>query len=271
MQRFPQAPRHDKRYPIMRRYACLVLLALSAAAPSLADGQPSASGWQMTSGQVGFALSAERAAEVNTSSWSVGLRLGYERAAGGAQQPDPSASARRASVRFSFDLGRAADHVAGTHTTTPDLIDFDAKMLTVGGKRGGTFIGVTFLSDHDWTPAVAGLGYGYQYRGSGGLTLEGGLQGTKDTASSAPSHVGYRFGALYQLGLTSRMRVSAEARAQGAFGTTSEDQRFLDASVFYSLAGNLGVTARYRIETALQRERPRALTQILLAYSLTSP
>jgi hypothetical protein len=252
----------------MRRYARLVLLVSAVATPSLADGQPSPFAWQMSTGQVAFALSAERAAEVNTSSWSVGLRLGYERAVGGALESGAADTARKASVRLSVDLGRAADRTSGTHTTTPDVIDFDSKMLTVGGRRGGTFVALTFLSDHNWSPGVAGLGYGYQYRGGGGLNLEGGLQATKDVASSARPRVGYRLGSTYQLGLTSRMRLNAEARAQGAFGTTTEDQRFLDASVFYSLAGNIGVTARYRIEKALEHERPRTLTQVLLAYSL---
>ncbi len=253
----------------MRTATCLlVLLSLGAAAASPLPADP-ASGWEMTQGRVNFAFASERAAAVNTLAWSTGLRLAYERGIGASAQSGASAPDKKASVALAFDLGRASDRAAGTHTTSPDLIDLDAKVLTVGGKRGGTYVGLTLLSDHDWSPQVVGLGYGYQYQGSSGLRIEGGLQATKDIASSITAHIGYRVGSAYQLGLGSRCQWRTEARAQGAFGTTLEDQRFLDTSIFYSLAGNLGVTARLRLENVLQQQRGHSLAQILLTYDLS--
>jgi len=221
----------------------------------------------MTAGRVNFALSSDRAGEVRTYSWAVGLRLGYERDLGTARG-DEAAKPYKAALALTFDLGAVSDRSAGTRTTSPDLIDLDAKILRQGGTRGGTFLALTFTSDHDWQPAVLGLGYGYRYRASDALTIETALQATKDVASGAQERIGYRLATNYQRGLNERLRLRAEARAQGAFGTSREDQRFLEASLFYSLSGNFGLTARQRLETPLNERNPRSTTQLLLAYDL---
>jgi len=242
-------------------------LALALLGGGWCDTVQPAEKWGWTTGRVGFSFSAERAAEVRTASWSIGLRLGGRRASAAA--PANSGGTRAAqSVALTFDLGRASDRTAGTAVTTPDVIDLDYKVIREKGDKGGTFASLTFLSDHDWKPAVFGLGYGYRHRGAGGLALEGALQTTKDSASGAPFHFGYRVGLGYQLRLVGNLRWQSEGRAQGAFGTSQEDQRYLENSIFYPLAGNLGLTTRHRLETPLAARHSRSLTQILLSYDL---